>query len=283
MRFDPEARREKYRSVVATLEKNGFLSSVPTGKNHVDVALVSHPQIPENRVMIFRRERGWFLAIPGSESCEYYGAPDEQAVIAAVTKWRDFGLRATPDFASRAAEEFGFVSLTHPEWSQGENSERDAIWARFGWERLSDAEYYDVGERFDAKFFPQNKLRLPKPSRTWRHTKIYNLQDDAFDAAEGALTMHALAALRTCVAPGETLLAMDWNHPCFHFDVHRGIRRPYRDEWAMPILHDAGDSHLFLTPGLESGIFGLGNSKLCVFGQLLLDAFLRGLPKQLLD
>ncbi|SFW60229.1 DUF2716 domain-containing protein [Amycolatopsis australiensis] len=127
--------------------------------------------------------------------------------------------------------------------------EHDEIWTRF-------AEQFAF--RPHTRRFPG--IAEPAGSATWHVGDLDGTRLDAMD-----LIVHK--GLRACVAPGEQLYWLDWQHVGYRFDPARvdgaGPRRP-------GAVFPDGDYHLHLTHDLRLGTFGHPwEATVCVFGDLL--------------
>jgi hypothetical protein len=280
MRYDPQARLEKYRSIVVALRRAGFVANVETEKCAVDCAVVQHIDFAGCEVVVYRRERGWFVGMPQPNA--KFKVPREDAIMPLLGRLREVRTLFSCQFPPSVVTAYGLKAVDRQEWSSDERREEFARWARFGWDELTRTEIDSISEAFEMTFFPDGDLVLPEPSRSWSLTKISRLSGEEGERAETAISMHVLSSLQSCISPGQQILALDWPHPCFRLDVHRGIQRVCRDEWAMPLVPRSGDSYLFLATDFTMGIFALGDLNLHVFGQPLIQAFLTDFPADLL-
>lgn len=149
------------------------------------------------------------------------------------------------------------------------------------WLGVPDDEYEYVWRRIDEEFAfhpgidPEQwpGFREPVPSVTWDlsvgpRTPAGPASRFAVDGDE--VNALGLAALRDCVAVGEWVWAMDWQHPGCRFWPHR-----MTGEWTVPVFPN-GDYYIFLAQDFRFGTLGHPWEKtLCVFGAELLEAFHR--------
>src|SRR5262245_37097718 len=126
-------------------------------------------------------------------------------------------------------------------------------WRSLGWEEVPKAHEAAIKTAWIAHLEPSEGIvKVPKPSRSWRHISIAELGDRA-EEIEADFTLKLLAAFRCCTRPGERLLAIDWQHAWYYLDPHGTITAATRDEWAMPMLPD-GDSYNYIAPDFRFGI-----------------------------
>ena len=110
-------------------------------------------------------------------------------------------------------------------------------------------------------------IREPAPFVTWA------IPDPWSEAATEDLHERALSAFRIAVPPGERMLALDWQHPCWWLSPHASV-----DHWEVPVLPN-GDYFVFLSRDLEWGWFGHPwEQTICVFGAPQLAALAHNLP-----
>ncbi|MEV7417561.1 DUF2716 domain-containing protein [Streptomyces sp. NPDC089919] len=141
---------------------------------------------------------------------------------------------------------------------------------------LGEAEYHRVWDRFSAEFAFRPSvyatqwpgIEEPEASLTW---SLAALDDDPGDKRLDRLVEVVRQALRDCVAPGDTLLALDWQHESFRFAPHLA-GTPGRPRWPLSVYPD-GDYYAYLTEDFRTGSFGHPwEGTLCLFGPPLLEA-----------
>ena len=140
-----------------------------------------------------------------------------------------------------------------------------------GWLSLTDAEEIALEAQLRDRFPIRPESQPPEPYVVWDLSAVY-LSSQTFDSLETDLNLNALCALRECTAPGESILAVDWQHPCFSFEPHAfpSTGDPYK--WAVPFLPD-GLISFFLPRDFRFGIICIPHSTICIYGKRLLDAF----------
>ena len=111
---------------------------------------------------------------------------------------------------------------------------------------------YDIGQLWD----PYHKGGIVD------EVKIANLWRD--------MDANALSAFRKCVSPGTSMYALDWQHPSYRFFPHLASLDERRGVDVIP----NGDYYIFIAEDFSFGTFGHPwEPSICVFGQVLLDAF----------
>jgi hypothetical protein len=233
-----------------------------------------------------RRDFGWLVCV---RCPRYYYAPDaariDQLCVALLNglPHDELQARLLPFWNFRLADglrrEFGLVAIQHFTQLDDERERKVRAWERAGWREMSHGQTDEAWTRFGERFgYPAGgPFRTPTPAATWDIAPVY-LRGQAFrDRAEAELTATALAALKECTVPGEEVLALDWNHPCYFFDPHAASAAG-PDPWPVPVLPD-GDHYIFLAPDHRFGIVGnCVDMTVCVFGADLLAAFAAAPP-----
>lgn len=165
---------------------------------------------------------------------------------------------------------FGLVSMTRDNWTREEFEYRERSFEAFGWRTMSDGQMCEALDQFEERVgWYRNDFRPLIPSITWDSSWI-GMADHQL--AELDLTAKALESLTKCTRPGEELLALDLNHPCYFFDPHGGVRGDQDSTWAVSILPH-GAMHAFVAKDFSFGTIGnCVENSLCVFGQKLIDA-----------
>lgn len=153
------------------------------------------------------------------------------------------------------------------------------------WKELTDGESRAVWDRFYAEFnfrpsvYPKDwpGIREPAPSITYSISVIYKALSRP-KALERDLNAKTLAALRRCVGPEQSLYVLDWQHICYTFYPHEFSDADELKAWKVPVLPN-GDYYIFLAGDFRFGLFGHPwEQTICVFGQVLLDAFALDMP-----
>ena len=139
-------------------------------------------------------------------------------------------------------------------------------------------EEHATWDRFDAKFRfrPSTKywpgIKEPEASVTYDISHVYGAPE-RYDRLTLDLSHKLVSALRGCVADGDVVHVLDWQHPCYRFNPHAPFAFDSEDDWPIPALPN-GDYYIFLDPDLRFGIFGHPWEKtMCVFGRTLVRAF----------
>ncbi|MFG2716477.1 DUF2716 domain-containing protein [Streptomyces goshikiensis] len=141
--------------------------------------------------------------------------------------------------------------------------------------QLSEAEYRDVWDRFDAEFafrpgmnpakWPA--IKEPLDSVTW---SLASLDDDPAYERLDRLVEVVKQGLTACVPPHGTLFALDWQHTSFRFSPHL-VRGSEQERWPLSPYPD-GDYYIYLSKDFLTGSFGHPwEGSLCLFGQDFLD------------
>jgi hypothetical protein len=234
---------------------------------------------------VTRKEFGWLLGVSGPR---FYFAPDAERIPELCLAL----VHGQPEERRRVAclpfqgvklddairQEFGLVAI-HPFTDHDDEREQKLrAWERLGWRAMSRGQEDAAWNEYQERIEPQGQVATPAHSMTWDIAHVYLLGEDHLERLEEDLTLKALKALQGCTPPGEELLALNWNHPCYFLDPHAGLAGACPSSWAVPVLPN-GDFYHFLARDYRFGI--LGNCvamTMCVFGQELLDAFAADLP-----
>lgn len=230
---------------------------------------------------VMRRDFGWLLCVRGPRP---YIAPDADRVpelcLALLDELSHDELRGGQSslgvfrLNGSLRREFGLTAIPYFTQMDDEWERKARAWERHGWREMSygqmDEAWDAYGEHFGGPVC--GPFRTPTPSATWDIAPVY-LRGQAFqEQVEADLTAKALAALRACTRPGEELLALDLNHPCYFFEPHAGSDAA-PDPWPVPVLPD-GDHYIFLARDFRFGIVGnCVDMTMCVFGPELLAEF----------
>ncbi|MFC9588706.1 DUF2716 domain-containing protein [Streptomyces sp. NPDC056944] len=141
--------------------------------------------------------------------------------------------------------------------------------------QLSEAEYRDVWERFDAEFAFRPSMnpatwpsiKEPLDSVTW---SLASLDDDPGYERLDRLVEVVEKGLAACVPPQGTLFALDWQHASFRFSPHL-VRGSEQERWPLSPYPD-GDYYIYLSEDFLTGSFSHPwEESLCLFGHGLLD------------
>ncbi|RNL61408.1 DUF2716 domain-containing protein [Nocardioides marmoriginsengisoli] len=145
------------------------------------------------------------------------------------------------------------------------------------WVELSDSEYRWAWSNFETRFefragmSPDTwpAIREPEHSATFDLAPVFDREGPTFAAGESSINAEALRAFVTAL-PGQTLLALDWQHPAYRFAPEDLSYSP-NPTWAIPVFPN-GDYYAFFTDDFSSGVFGHPwERSLCVIGQPLLE------------
>src|SRR6185436_19784150 len=123
-------------------------------------------------------------------------------------------------------------------WRSLDAEEKDRYWNRF------DAQF-----RFNAGTQPRAILE-PTPSLTWDTSPAFHDPDPLMSNTNRVVNLAFLRAFRACKHP--TLIVLDWQHPCFEFDIHAADAEDEPSEWPIPIIAN-GDYYIFLSPDFDYG------------------------------
>ncbi len=148
-------------------------------------------------------------------------------------------------------------------WIKLTNSQTDDAWSEF-------YDKYKFRPSVDPREFPG--IEEPVPSVTYSYSRNQKADEESSFLFEQDLTRRVLVAFREIVAPGDSLLALDWQHQCYSVDPHAIEPSELAANWLIPVLPD-GDYSIFLTKHFDVGIFGHPwEETICVFGQPLIAA-----------
>lgn len=112
-------------------------------------------------------------------------------------------------------------------------------------------------------------IREPAASVTFDLSPIFDAEGPRFAAAQAAINADALRAF-VAALPDETLTALDWQHPAYHFSADRFALNP-NPAWIVPVFPN-GDYHAFFSQDFSTGTFGHPwEQSLCVIGDRLVD------------
>lgn len=138
----------------------------------------------------------------------------------------------------------------------------------------------------------------PHPHRLLRIPNDFDFYAPAHQESLAELHLALLAAFREVVPARERVLALDWNHTCYAFDLHQrfelgasreslcgywggpaqsdtALAHPPPQLWRIPYLPD-GDYYFHLSADFRLGTYGHPwDSTLRIFGQPLLEALER--------
>jgi len=151
------------------------------------------------------------------------------------------------------------------------------------WTPLGEDEYVRVWRQFDDlfRFTPGMDpalwpaIREPDGAITVDLRPIFADEGANFAAGEAAVNALVLRALVAITGPDERLLALDWQHPAYHFTPHDHALTD--DDWTVPPFPN-GDYYAFLSLDMTTGTFGHPwEQSLCVFGERLVAALLPSL------
>ncbi|HYO48378.1 MAG TPA: DUF2716 domain-containing protein [Chloroflexia bacterium] len=153
------------------------------------------------------------------------------------------------------------------------------------WELLTTEQRGVTWDRFYAEFdfrpsiYPKDwpGIREPSPSITYSISSIYKAMSNP-RILENDLNTKTLAAIRKCVEPEKRLYVLDWQHDCYWLNPHKSFDAHLSRAWKVPVLPN-GDYYIFIAEDFSFGLFGHPwEQTICVFGQVLLDAFAQAMP-----
>lgn len=145
------------------------------------------------------------------------------------------------------------------------------------WVQLALDEYETYWEPFNERFgftpgmdpsrWPA--IREPSPSVTIDLSPIFDHEGSRFASGARAVDAMGLYAFTCVTRPGDELVVLDWQHPCYLFSPHR--QATDASDWSVPIFPN-GDYYAFLTRDFSMGTFGHPwEQSLCVFGEPLIE------------
>lgn len=141
--------------------------------------------------------------------------------------------------------------------------------------QLSEAEYREVWDRFNAEFAfrpgmnPAKRPAIKEPVdfATW---SLAALDDDPEYERLDRLVEVVEQGLTAGVPPQGSLFALDWQHASFRFSPHL-VRGSGQEQWPLSPYPD-GDYCIYLSEDFLTGTFGHPwEGSLRLFGQELLD------------
>jgi Protein of unknown function (DUF2716) len=275
----------EYAWLCRVVKRAGFWAEViPLGKGE-GVAFDRQESTSERRYgdfWIARRDFGWLLCV---RCPRFYFAPDAERIselcltLLNELPHEELDAGRLPFWNFRLDDEirreFGLVAIHHFTDFNDQREAKLRAWERLGWREMSHGQMDEAWKEYEERTGQrkQGGFTTPAPSVTWDISPIYLRGKDYLERLESDLTLKALQALMQCTRPGEELLALDWQHPCYFFDPHAGVSDARPSSWAVPVLPN-GDHYLFLAQDYRFGIIGnCVDMTVCVFGQELLDAF----------
>jgi hypothetical protein len=281
---------QTYAQLCRVVQRAGFWAQViPLANGGAGVTFDRREPTGDHKHGVFwaaRKDFGWLLCV---RCPRFYIAPDAEHIaelcLALLDKLPQEELQAgRPPFWNfklddAVRREFGLVAIQHFTDQDDERECKLRAWERLGWREMSHGQMEETWNRYGAMFgYPQrDELTTPTPSITWDISPIFLRNHEYLGSMEADLTLKTLDALKGCTPPGEEVLALDWNHPCYFFDPHAGIADARPFSWAVPVLPN-GDHYIFLAQDYRFGIIGnCVQMTVCVFGRELLAAF-HGMP-----
>jgi len=183
MRYDPIQRLRKYQPISQHLIAAGYSVDIPLDIDFDDVMLVRNPQAKNQSVLVYRRDRGWFLSDrlrPWGQVYEAKGVEDLVGVIK----------RCLISFPAKEADAkaMGLQAVLAASWDQDERRESLERLASFGWRELSEEEVRELGERYQQLFWRNDQLVLPHPSVAWKLKYEFGSEDLDFEKLETEFT-----------------------------------------------------------------------------------------------
>ncbi|QDU94951.1 DUF2716 domain-containing protein [Lignipirellula cremea] len=225
-----------------------------------------------------RRPSAWFLL--GIDGLYCIGREDQLlSLCQSVLAWH---ARGSADSKTTILNTFGLAPCDVRQWREKGEQRRNQEFTAQGWSLLSNQEMDDAWEQFLQKF----NFRLgttparwpgivePSASVTWDLRTVFPLEfakPGYIEEAELSLRSSLTRAFQACIPPGERVLALDCNHPCYFFDPHCSARDLH--SWPIELL-PVGNYHIFATARFDIGVFGHPWEKsLCVFGEAFVKNF----------
>ena len=275
MIFDPAKRKAKYSALQEAIVGSGFYAEVMVRETEPDaIAIFANPDAsdlaqPQERFLMFCRQRGWFLGVSGLRR---YRITDQSAVanivLDLVSMLRDL---QREEALARVLQKYMIAPVEQQTWHLEEGEEQRLSWEQYGWRTLSHEEETRVWDEFGSHFLDRSgKIRIMKPALSWAIPNQVMDDPEASGRIEKKLTIAVLDALRQSTLAAEYVLALDWDHPCYLFFPHQCVRESYRDYWAVPVWPQS-DSYYFVAPNFEFGILASRSGEFHVFGQTFID------------
>jgi hypothetical protein len=281
---------QEYADLCQLVKRAGFwAAAIPLSKGQ-GVTFDRREPASDRKIGAFwlaRRDFGWLLCVRGPR---LFLVPDAERIpqlcLTLLNELPDEKLNTerlpfwnfSVDGSIRRS--FGLIALSQFTDSDDERERKLRAWEQLGWRGMSHGQMDEAWKTFEQRMESdvRGEFHTPFPATTWDISPIYLRGREHLDHTEADLTLKALSALQECTRPGEELLALDWNHPCYFFDPHGGVTDAHPSSWAVPILPN-GDNYLFLAQDYRFGIIGnCVDMTICVFGQELLAAFRDRLP-----
>jgi hypothetical protein len=142
------------------------------------------------------------------------------------------------------------------------------------WTALTESECNEVWEKLHQHFsFP--RIHTDKPLHKFSIRHIWGDEHYIYD-----LEQKALDILISITAPGEKVLALDWEHTCYRVDLrhHKGNPRA-ENIFHIPFIPD-GDYYIYVTEDFENVWFGHPwEETITVIGEKLMAATFDNLPE----
>lgn len=155
------------------------------------------------------------------------------------------------------------------------------------WTDLEEPKYSLAWDRFYEKFGFNPSTRPsdwpgivePSDSIAFDIGHVYDRDPAAYHRGTLDLGVKLISAFRQCIAPGEKLYVLDWQHACYLWDPHADFEFKTEHDWPVPPLPN-GDYYIFLARDMNLGVFGHPwEQTMCVFGRTLVDAFAANPPE----
>ncbi len=269
-----------YDKIRRTIEKRGINCIVEPSIDHGEqLTIVAQPS-NKRLFSLAKRPSGWFLM--GLNGFFHVGRDDHLGDLCE----RLMNCLEQPYAVGnidKIQREFLLKPSDFRQWCKDGELFREQDRAKRGWKGLSDEEMVRIWEWFTAEFsFRRGAdpsswpgINEPPGALTWGVGPLLTLQSEdslAFQLAEESLRRTVISAFQQCTSKGDYVFALDLNHQCYRFDPHDS-RILDVSSWPISVA-PIGNYHVFISPDLESGIFGHPWEKsLCVFGRKLLQSF----------
>ncbi len=283
MRWDPDAREAKYAALRKVLNGNGFTTNVNVEWNRVDSMSIRHSASNSFVFCVAARDRGWYIHLPraGIGSQRIYRISDPVLIPALLSRFI-VERGNTENLTETIETEYQLEAVSYAVWSKDEWGEQKVCWRGFGWRELSDAEYQSVKSKLRQRDDRDKLLQTLSPCVTWDLRGLLERSSEFRDDLESAITMHSLRSFQAVVPKDKEVYVLDWQHPCYGLNVHKGIQRAMRDEWAREIISFYDDVE-FVSQDFDFGLTCSRNSRFRIFGGSFIEAFVRDMPADLMS
>jgi hypothetical protein len=275
MRYDPDVRLAKYQTLQSLLNGHHIATEILLGEAEPDAMRVwlpgSSSEVGGIRSLfwVHRRNRGWFVGVTGPRR---YRILDESAVAISFALADAFHQSHLAEAIDQAVTAQRLTPINEDTWHREEAEELCRVWQSSGWFALSQGEEITTWRRVnDTVILPHREAHFTGPMLAWDISQRLHATAMGSPQIEGPVTLAIFDAMRSCTQPDQFMFALDWDHPCFRFFPHQGVRKAYRDYWAIP-LWPRGDSYYFISARFDQGVVASRLGELRVVGAQFTDA-----------